>query len=179
MALILAEVGPQLVLRAVHALGPLLLAHQVGPGRPVAHFRVGYSAAHQPCQCLAPSGCAGECSGNHLQGLIDMSCSESFARSYGPSTRRYQVYCRPNVGRREGSHLSYTSGQLVLNQEGSKAAPDCPALLTTAAELQLLCTGTETLTYLVGTIQHDFGESQVWSSVIMDLCITVNPSLLY
>lgn len=36
-------------------------------------------------------------------------------------------------------YLSYTSGQLELNQEGSTADPDCPALPTADAVLQLLC----------------------------------------
>lgn len=52
MALVLAEVGPQLVLCAVHALRPLLLAHQIWPGLSVAHLCVWYSAAHHPSQGL-------------------------------------------------------------------------------------------------------------------------------
>ena len=80
MAFVLAEVGPQLVLRAVHTLGALLLAHQVGPGRPVAHLCVGYSAA----PALSVLGTSRDAWGNlhaHLfQILGDMSCSETLAR---------------------------------------------------------------------------------------------------
>ena len=48
MALILAEVGPELILPAVDTVWPLLLAHQIGPSLPFAHLRVGNSASHQP-----------------------------------------------------------------------------------------------------------------------------------
>lgn len=48
MALVLAEVGPELILPAVDTVRPLLLAHQIGPSLPFAHLRIGYSASHQP-----------------------------------------------------------------------------------------------------------------------------------
>ena len=61
------------------------------------------------------------------------------------------------MGEYYGSHLSYTSGQLELNQDGGSAAPDCPALLIAVAELQLLCTTSDNLG---GSLHCSSGETQ-------------------
>ena len=74
------------------------------------------------------------------------------------------VFDRMYCGRTEGCHLSYTSGQLALNQEGS--APDCSVLLTAVAELQLLWKGKDDVKYA--------GGGRHFTPVLTDLCTSIS-----